>query len=190
MNAAVNQVAGWLADRFDEDGLPYAFGGALACIAWSVPRATGDVDVSVFVGEGELDRVFAALERAGVMVDRPAAAAEVARIGMFVSWRGRTRVDVFLELHPLHADMRLRRKAVPLDGKPRWFLSAEDSVLTKLIYYRPKDLIDLENLFAVQGRQLDVAYIEAWLRRIIPGEDPRHAVLTDLKRRFWDPDPA
>jgi len=44
-------VAGHLADRFDEDGLPYAFGGAMALGAWGVPRTTSDVDVAVFVPE-------------------------------------------------------------------------------------------------------------------------------------------
>lgn len=48
-------VAGRLADRFDEDGLRYALGGALALGAWGVPRSTSDVDVAVFVPETQLD---------------------------------------------------------------------------------------------------------------------------------------
>lgn len=32
------EVARWLADRLDEDSLPYALGGALALAAWSGPR--------------------------------------------------------------------------------------------------------------------------------------------------------
>ena len=35
-----------IAARLDEDGLPYAIGGALALTAWSIPRDTKDVDIS------------------------------------------------------------------------------------------------------------------------------------------------
>ena len=52
MSAAVispTDVLARLADQFDEDGLAYAVGGALALGAWGVPRTTSDVDVSVFV---------------------------------------------------------------------------------------------------------------------------------------------
>lgn len=66
--AAPTEVAVRLADRFDEDGLPYALGGALALGAWGVPRTTSDVDVSVFVSERELDRLLDSVERAGAMI--------------------------------------------------------------------------------------------------------------------------
>ena len=68
-----------LADRFDEDGLPYAVGGALALGAWGVPRTTSDVDVSVFVSEAELDSLLDGVERAGAMVERAEAHRTVAR---------------------------------------------------------------------------------------------------------------
>ncbi|MBL0216129.1 MAG: hypothetical protein IPQ07_19880 [Myxococcales bacterium] len=38
-----------LAAAFDADGLSYGIGGALALGVWGAPRATKDVDVSVFV---------------------------------------------------------------------------------------------------------------------------------------------
>ena len=71
--SAPTEVAARLADRFDEDGLPYAFGGALALGAWGVPRTTTDVDIPVFVAEPELDRLLDSIERSGAMVDRSAA---------------------------------------------------------------------------------------------------------------------
>ncbi len=76
--SAPTEVAARLADRFDEDGLPYAFGGALALGAWGVPRTTTDVDIPVFVAEPELDRLLDSIERSGAMVDRSAARRSVA----------------------------------------------------------------------------------------------------------------
>jgi len=89
---APTDVLARLADRFDEDGLPYAVGGALALGAWGVPRTTSDVDVSVFVNEKELDGLLDSVERAGAIVERAEARQTVARAGFFVAYFGRTRI--------------------------------------------------------------------------------------------------
>jgi len=178
-------IAGHVADRFDEDGLTYAFGGALALGAWGVPRTTSDVDVAVFVPERDLERALDSLERAGAMVDRAEASRLVARTGMFFAALGRTRLDVFIAHHPVHADMERRRVSLEtLDGERRWFLSAEDVVLTKLIYGREKDVADLQRLFAVRGPSLDLPYVSEWLAKIVPPGDRRLNLLAELRRRF------
>ena len=172
-----------LADRFDEDGLPYAVGGALALGAWGVPRTTSDVDMSVFVSEHELDGLLDSVERAGAMLDRAEAQRTVARAGFFVAHVGRTRVDLFIAHHPWHAEMQRRRVSLPTpDGHPRWFLSADDTALAKLLYARPKDVQDLERLFAVQAGRIDLAYLREWLRRMVPAGDTRLRLLEDLAR--------
>ena len=81
LNALV--VARQIADRLDEDQLACGVGGALALGAWGAPRATKDVDITVFVFEDDLPRCFDALERAGVIIDRAGATRDVARIGLF-----------------------------------------------------------------------------------------------------------
>jgi hypothetical protein len=105
------EVARWLGDRFDEDSLPYALGGALALAAWAGPRQTVGVDVAVFVGEDELHRVLGAVERAGAVVHREEAERRVAAPGMFIAQLGSTRIDVFLATHPVHQEMGRRRRA-------------------------------------------------------------------------------
>ena len=178
-------VVSRLADRFDEDGLPYAVGGALALGAWGVPRTTSDVDVSVFVSEAELDGLLDSVERAGAMVERAEAHRTVARTGFFVAYFGRTRIDLFITHHPWHAEMQRRRVSLPTpDGHPRWFLSAEDTALAKLLYARPKDVQDLERLFAVQAGRIDLAYLHQWLPRMVPPGDARLQLLEDLARRL------
>jgi hypothetical protein len=181
--APPTEVAARLADRLDEDGLPYALGGALALGAWGVPRTTSDVDASVFVSERELDRLLDSVERAGAMVERAEAHRSVARTGFFVAFFGRTRIDLFIAHHPWHAEMQRRRVALPTpDGQPRWFLSLEDTALAKLLYARPKDVLDLERLFAVQAGRIDLAYLRQWLPRMVPAGDARLGLLEDLAR--------
>lgn len=186
---SADRAADELATRLEEDHLAYAFGGALALAAWGVPRATLDVDVSVFVEVRQLDRVLDSFERAGALVDREDARRQVDRIGMFMASLRGVRLDIFLAHHPMHREMEQRRVALKAFGEvDRWFLSAEDVVLTKLIYRRPKDILDLERLFAVQP-SLDVTYVSGWLRRIVGEDDERHAVLADLITRFGGSSP-
>ena len=183
---SAHEVALRIANRLEDDGIAYAIGGALALGAHGAPRATKDVDITIFLPEVELPRAFDALERAGLMFDRQEATRDVARIGLFKAHAGRMVVDVFLSEHPQYEAMRTRRVSLEIDGKRLWFLSAEDLCIHKLIYGRPKDLIDLERLIAVRP-SIDLAYVRSWLSRMIPPGDRRFDALDDLERRFRSP---
>ncbi len=172
-----------IAARLDEDGLPYAIGGALAPTAWSIPRDTKDVDISIFAADSELLRVFDSLERAGVMIDRDDATKAIQRMGMFTARGGRTLVDVFISGHPHFHEMRKRRqrRSVP-SGAELWFISAEDLCVMKLLYARTKDVADLERMFAALP-DLDLGYVRTWLQKLPIGD--RHlGIFDDLVRRF------
>ncbi len=172
---------------FDDDHIPYGVGGALALGVWAVPRATKDVDISAFVTDAELPRVLDSLERAGVMIDRDAAVKDVMRIGLFKGRLGRILVDVFVSQHPQYAAMRSRTiRVVDAAGVSTAFLSPEDLAVHKLVFGRPKDIADLEGLFA-RRHDLDVGYVREWLAQMVPTGDPRLAVLDDLVRRFLAP---
>lgn len=178
-------VAARLAGRFEEEGIDYAIGGALALGAFGIPRMTDDADFAVFVTEAELDRLFDALERAGCLFDRARARAEVGRISLFGGRCGRVGVDFFVSFHPHDHEALARRVRLPgADGRDHWFLSAEDLAIHKLALLRAKDLADLERLFAARGPELDLAYIRRWIRAIAGEQDPRWAALEELARRF------
>jgi hypothetical protein len=183
---SAHEVALRIANRLDEDSIAYGIGGALALGALGAPRATKDVDLTIFLPEEELPRAFDALERAGLLFDRSEATRDVARIGLFKAHAGRMVVDVFLSSHPQYADMKARRVSLEVLGTRLWFLSAEDLCLHKLIYGRPKDLVDLERLIAVRP-DIDLAYVRSWLTRMIPAGDRRFDSLDDLERRFKAP---
>lgn len=185
MNAI--EAARRIGECFDEDGIPYAIGGALALGVWGVPRATKDVDVSVFVRRAELDRVIDSLERACVMMSRAQASKDVARIGLAKGKLGMIIVDLFLSEHPQYDEMgRRARRVVDPTGWAASFISAEDLCIHKLVFGRTKDVSDLESLFAVR-RDLDVGYIRSWLVQMVRPGDQRLAVLDDLERRFATP---
>lgn len=182
---SVFSIAERIAGCLDEDHLDYAIGGALALSVWALPRDTSDVDLSIFARSDELARVFDALERAGVMIDRSDATKAQARIRMFTCRAGKTLVDVFIGEHPHFAEMHRNRQQVksPTSDLMLWFISADDLCVTKLMFGRAKDVPDLEHLFARKPSP-NVDYIRSWLTKILPAGDRRLALLDDLERRF------
>lgn len=175
----------WLAAAFDEARIPYALGGALALGVHGVPRGTLDVDINVFVADSELPPVLALLSRLGVELDAAAAVPRAKRDGMFVGrWNG-IRIDVFVPSIPFSDEAgRTRVRLVDSEGIATWFLSREAITVFKLLFFRPKDLVDLERLVAVSGHALDHAYVRRWLVEMMGDDDPRVVAWDDLVARF------
>jgi hypothetical protein len=174
-----------LAAAFDAAGIPYALGGALALGVHGVPRGTLDVDINVFVTDSELPPVIALLARVGVELDAAAAIPRAKRDGMFVGrWNG-IRIDVFVPSIPFSDEAaRTRVRLVDSDGVATWFLSREAITLFKLLFFRTKDLVDLERLVAVSGSTMDHGYVRRWLVEMMGEDDPRVVAWDGLVARF------
>lgn len=163
--------------------LPYAIGGALALGIHGVSRSTQDVDVNIFVEADRLDALLAVLQANGVQVDAPKARTEGVTEGVFFCWAGTTRIDVFLPSIDLSWEALRTRVSATVQGTPIWFLSAELLACFKLLFYRPKDLIDLERLVATAS-QLDVARVRALMVEAMGVDDERVRAWEDIVRRF------
>ena len=88
------------------------------------------------------------------------------------------RIDLFTPSIPFawEAARTLRRVDSPLGAMN--FLSAEAMAIFKLLFFRPKDRVDLEKLIAVQGPDLDTAYVRRWVADMM-GEDDERVVAWD-----------
>lgn len=173
-----------MAATLEHAQIPYAIGGALALGIWGVPRGTVDVDVNVFV-EGEGVRHVARLLRSlSIDLDEDRAVSEASARGMFVgSWDG-MRIDVFtpsIEFSDEALRTRVRRRALDVEA---WYLSAEAIAVFKLLFFRSKDIADLERLVAVAD--LDTAYVRRWIVSMMGSDDPRvgrwDALVADFSR--------
>lgn len=178
------EVARRLADALEAVHLPYAIGGAIAYGLHAPPRATNDVDLNVFVELDELDRVFEAFERAGALVDRTGARATAQARGEFAMRVDGMRVDVFVPSIPLSASAASRVRAAVLLGRPIQVLSAEDLTAFKMLFFRAKDLVDVERLVAFQASRLDRAYVRLWLVDSVGEDDERVKRWDELVARY------
>lgn len=172
------EVARALADALDAAGIPYAVGGAIAYGLHAPPRATNDVDLNVFVELDRLDPALDALEAGGAVIDRSEASRSAEDRGDFsVRVRG-MRVDVFVPSLHFYESVRRRVRDATLLGRPIRILSAEDLVVFKMLFFRAKDVGDVERLTMFQGEALDRRYVRQWLVDLV-GE-------TDVRIRRWD----
>lgn len=185
MNApSAPDVARRLADALEAGGIPYAIGGALAMAVGGFARATVDVDLDVFSDHDALPTVFAVLDNAGCELDHKEALRSAEERGDFRAYLDGMRVDVFVPSIPFYASVQTRIVEAPLVGRPAWFLAAEDLAVFKLLFFRSKDLLDLERLVAARGSSFDDAYVRRWLVDIVGEEDARVARWDRLLREL------
>jgi hypothetical protein len=62
-----------------------------------------------------------------------------------------------------------------VEGSDVWFLSAEALCVFKLLFFRGKDVVDLERLIAVQGAAIDAAYVRTQIASMLGDDDARVA---------------
>jgi hypothetical protein len=177
------EVARSVADTLERGGLPYAVGGAIALGFYAVPRATVDVDVNIFVSpEADLAPALAVLTDAGFVADDAASLrAHACSGGQFRGSVHGLRVDVFVPAIPYYAEIAARKRQVSLLGRPLWILGPEDLVVLKLMFFRRKDLADVEAIFRDQGVSLDRHFVRQKLVELVGESDERLAALDAIE---------
>ncbi|MFT7625924.1 MAG: hypothetical protein ACI9WU_005116, partial [Myxococcota bacterium] len=140
---AAHEVALHIASTLHSSGIDYAIGGALALNLWGPARGTRDVDINLFIQASALGDAFEALELAGVILDRDKCLRRSKREGMFVGDYNGMRIDVFVPSIEFSWVAAASRVTVQTDYGPIDFLSAEALAVFKLLFFRPKDIVDL-----------------------------------------------
>ncbi len=174
-----------IAHALEARQVPYALGGALAYGVWALPRATKDVDLNLFLATDQLRAGFEALASAGVTFDQAEATKQAAEEGLFIGWVGACRIDVFTPSIPFSWEALKTRVSVNVGGSSAWFLSAEALSFFKMMFFRGKDLVDLERLISSMGRRLDAPYVRRWLVETMGEGDERVLKWDELCATFW-----
>lgn len=169
---SIAEVVARLTDVLEESGERYAFGGAIALAAWSEPRATADVDVVIWVSDERIDDAITLLADAGATLDASQAREDAREQGMFIAQLGGVRVDVFVPSIPFYEAAAARRVRTSIAGRETWVHSAEVLAVFKLLFFRAKDLVDIERMLQVQRGAFDRAFVRAALVDLLD-EDER-----------------
>lgn len=161
-----------LRDALERHRIPYAFGGAIALFYYRDPRSTIDIDINIFLPperNGDVVEVFQSL----YPLDAAQVAATVEATGQTRSTWDSTFVDLFFADTEFHTAMSQHVRRQPFLDSEINVLSAEDLLVCKLLFDRPKDWLDIEAVVAAQGGALDRGYIESALELFVDTSDRR-----------------
>jgi len=183
----LDEKVAFLAVLFEAHGIPYAIGGAVALLYWGEPRGTVDIDVNVFLPSADARRIAEVLVAGGLRFDEVRVVADVAATGQVrVDFAG-TPLDLFFLDVPFHDSCNTRKVRVPFGDGEMNVLSAEDLVVCKAMFNRPKDWADIEQVLYTVGERFEVQYARRWLIEMLGAEDERTVHLERLaaEARSW-----
>jgi hypothetical protein len=167
------EVAEDLAAALDAAGCEYAIGGALALGCWTTPRGTIDVDVTLFFAPDDFDQYLDVLNGIGAEFSWLDARQQLKDNGYCrIRYRGRV-LDVFQPISVFYAVAKERRAEVEFKTRSVKVWDAETLCVFKMMFFRRKDLADVEQLLRAQGDDLDVAWIDAQIETMFGKRDPR-----------------
>ena len=167
------ELAVILARSLETAGVPYAIGGAVAYGFWGAPRGTQDLDLNLFLPADQPGSAIDVRVSAGVRLNPEQAMRSALDRGEARGFAGDIPVDIFFRSIPLHESAAGRAVTVSLLGERIRILSAEDLIVLKLLFFRGKDIVDVERALAVQAERLDRAYVRRWLIDCVGANDER-----------------
>lgn len=166
-------VAAELGTRLEELDCRYAIGGALALAYSSQPRATLDIDVTLFISQDEMQQAVEILEACPCDFHTSDLLQGFTEHGFAqVQYQG-IRVDVFLPLNDFYTAAEERRLRVNMAGREVYVWDAATLCVFKLMFFRLKDLADIEAILQEQGKQLDRQWIGGQVEKLFGKRDPR-----------------
>ncbi len=174
------EVADKLASRLESLGSDYAFGGAIALAFWINPRATVDVDVTLFLDPTKPTAVLQCLGQLGCDFDLEKSVSLLREHGFCHAKLDGRQVDVFLPNTPFYEAARSRRVRRRLIETEAWVWDAATLSVFKLMFFRQKDFVDVVQMLRVQGSLLDRDWVRDQLESICGCRDPRLAQWDEL----------
>jgi hypothetical protein len=163
--AGLIDVIHWLEDVFERLQLRRSYGGAIAYNYYAPPRLTQDVDVLVLVPDIKVPELVDEFSSAGCRHlnpdSRPLDLRAVlqdfrskAHLAAFAC-RG-IRTEIFFPWHPFHYRVLERSPERDLEGRKIRIHAAEDLIVFKKVFDRPKDIGDIKAMLMAQKGKLDI----------------------------------
>ena len=172
-----------IVDAFEERGVAYELGGSVASSVHGIARSSVDIDILAALEPSHVADLVRRLERDYyVSANRVAEAIERESSFNVIHLQTMFKVDVFIaRSNEFRRSSLQRRKLEGLTEERNFFVtSPEDIVLHKLHWYRKGGEVsgrqweDVLGVLKVQGKDLDLGYVERWATKL---------QLTDLLQR-------
>lgn len=175
-HAGLVDVIHWLEDILDRLQLRRSYGGAIAYNYYGPPRLTVDVDILVLVPDLKAPALVESFAAQGCQHgDRNPRPVELravlddlrgkAHLAVF-QCRG-IRTEIFVPWHPFHHRVLERSPERVLEGRRIRIHSAEDLIVFKKIFDRPKDIADIKAILLSQKGKLNLLRLKADAKELL-----------------------
>ena len=151
--------------------IPYMISGSFAANYYAVPRMTRDIDIVIELKHDDVDR-FTGLFEDDFYINKETILNEVSREGMFNLIHNQyiIKIDFIMKKSSAYQQTAFsRRKEILIEGRPMWYISAEDLIISKLVWARNShsemQLRDVRNIIETV-KDLDAQYMNYWFRQL------------------------
>ncbi len=169
MNPFVYQLR-QLAKFLKETGVDYAVLGGIAVSVYSEPRMTQDIDLNIIMDIKDLPEFLKKSRDYGFLpipADIHKFVEETGVIPMKFSKSGVIgKFDFIIAQNPIEFAGIKRASFKKIYDVNVKLVTAEDLLLHKLLSERPRDHEDAKGILLRQGKQLNLEYVAAWLKKI------------------------
>jgi hypothetical protein len=162
----IDDITFALVDALEATHGNYLLVGAIASIHYGIMRSTFDVDAVVAIEQRGVVQLARKLGPRYQLEPQQAFEVFTGKHLHVIHVTGTPfKIDLFpLTDEPFDQERFRRRVRAKLLGREVWLPTAEDVLVQKLRWGRPKDLDDARDVMAVQQESLDWKYIENWCR--------------------------
>lgn len=156
----------------DELSIDYFITGGFAISVWGRPRATFDIDIVVKLIDPQVSHLAKALRKISKFgyMDEETAKKAISHKGEFnfIDPETGLKVDFWIMKDNKMAQSEFdRRVSKKINGQKICFISPEDLILSKLLWYEKsqsvRHLEDIESILKIQ-KKLDLRYIRKWAK--------------------------
>ncbi len=144
--SALATLSKWL----DTEKIPHSIIGGIAVSLLTEPRATQDIDVTIWADEVPVEDLLASAASVGLVsrIENPLEFVTQARILLLKHVETNVRIDVSLGALPFEKDMIDHAEVITFGSIRLTIARPEDLIISKAVPMRPQDLADIDKLLS------------------------------------------
>ncbi len=163
-----------VAQRLDENKIPYMLIGGQAVLIYGRPRLTQDIDITLGIDTDKFQMIEEVCKKLGLRIlpENPETFANETKVLPAEESKSKIRLDFIFSFSPYEAQALERAKKVTIDNYPVKFASCEDVIIHKMVAGRAIDEEDVRSILVKNKNSINPRYIKKWLLEF--NEIPEH----------------